>query len=345
MPKTSLLNPNNPFSGLITQIDDFSIEKVVGEARLGPSLCFREARPTLESLVDFMDKLRSIDGTGLPERLQSAVTSDLQEAIAVLTQMQNTKTENVISNPGYTSGLTQQIRNTYDKLVTSSVPVILYSALSSSGIENLLQSVLSLKKDIQEKVEAQNSIVEQAKDLLSKQKEFSAQIAITGYGTLFATEAKKHADAAKYWLIAAGILAGATAIFAGINYYSANELLMYTIGAAHTEAQTIPATILIQFTLAKVVLFTIGLSAAYWAARVYRSHNHNAVVNRHRANALTSFQAFADKATETDVRNAVLLQTTACIYAPQPSGFSGSGDSDGESPLKILEIVRSIKGS
>jgi|GEM_PF-1145339 len=345
MPEASLLSPNNPFSGLITQIDAFSVETVIGETRLGTAFCFLAAKPTLELLINFMNRLRPIDGIGLPGRMQSTITSDLQEIIRLLTQMQNTRVENVINNQGYISNLTQEIKNLYEKLIADAVPAILYSALLSSGIESTQQEVLAIRKEIQEKVDAQNVIVENAKDLLSKQKEFSAEIAIAGYGTLFVKEAKKHATAAKCWLVGAILLAVVTCTFAWVNYIRSEDLLAHALTAAPVQTQSIPATILIQFTLAKVVLFTIGLSAAFWSARVYRSHSHNSVINRHRANALTSFQEFADKATDPDVKNAVLLQTTACIYAPQPSGFSGGSDNDGESPLKILEIVRSIKGS
>jgi hypothetical protein len=107
--------------------------------------------------------------------------------------------------------------------------------------------------------------------------------------------------------------------------------------------KSLPTSLTLQFAIAKVILFTIGLSAAYWSARVYRSHRHNFIVNKHRANALTSFQEFVATAADQEVKNAVLLQTTSCIYAPQPTGFSSSNDTDGDSPLKVLEIVRNFQ--
>src|SRR6202035_769155 len=105
----------------------------------------------------------------------------------------------------------------------------------------------------------------------------------------------------------------------------------------------VPTSLTLQLTIAKVILFTIGLSAAYWSARVYRSHRHNSIVNRHRANALTSFEQFVVSTEDKEVKNAILLQTTTCIYAPQPTGFSSSNDTDGDSSLKVLEIIRNFQ--
>jgi hypothetical protein len=77
-----------------------------------------------------------------------------------------------------------------------------------------------------------------------------------------------------------------------------------------------------------------------WTGRIYRAYKHNAVVNRHRANALATFEAFAKAASDMETKNAVLLQATQCIFAPQQTGYV-SGEPETTMP-PVLEIVRNL---
>ena len=102
-----------------------------------------------------------------------------------------------------------------------------------------------------------------------------------------------------------------------------------------TTAQTI------QLAVAKVILFSLLFSALVWTGRVYRSHQHNFVVNQHRQNALTSFETFAKAANDDQTKSAVLLQATNCIFSPQASGYADSAVEAPGSP-RIMEIIRNI---
>jgi hypothetical protein len=88
----------------------------------------------------------------------------------------------------------------------------------------------------------------------------------------------------------------------------------------------------------KVFVFTVLLSATVWSGKVYRAYRHNAVVNRHRQNALATFQAFAKAANDDTTKNAVLLQGTQCIFSPQQTGYIQS-EADSPAPT-LFEIIR-----
>ena len=336
-------NTNNPFSGFISQIDAISIDDVVGEARLGAGLSFRDARAPLELIKGFVDELRYIDGTGMPGGVLAKANSAFQEILNTVQQMRNFNVVNYSGNPSIQGSFIQTLRGAYEKLVEAALPVVLYSNFRSSGIKNAQANTYALLADIEKQRKEIAGVVNEAQELLAGQKKLSAEIAIAGYGTLFAKEAQTHESAAKQWLIATGVFAGVTAIAAVVNYGVSVYLLRAASGMPSSQVPSIPTALTLQFTIAKVILFTIGLSAAYWSARVYRSHRHNSIVNKHRANALTSFQEFVATAADKDVKSAVLLQTTSCIYAPQPTGFSSGNDTDGDSPLKVLEIVRNFQ--
>lgn len=338
-----LVSPNNPFAGFISQIDAISVDDVVGEARLGPGLSFGQARPPLQSIKDFVGQLRLLDGAGAPSRMIGRGTNACQEILNAVQQMRSLNAIALGGNPGLRGSLVQQLTSGYDNLVEATLPLLLYGNLHSSGINDAQARTYALLAEVEKQRDEVVSIVNETKELLAGQKKFTEEIAIGGYGTLFAKEARAHATAATVWLTVTGILAGLTAWAAWANYRASVALLDGFVRMPNSQVPNFPTALTVQFTIAKVILFTIGLSAAYWSARVYRSHRHNSIVNKHRANALTSFQEFVVNAKDPEVKNAVLLQTTSCIYAPQPTGFSSGSDTDGESPLKILEIVRNFQ--
>jgi hypothetical protein len=337
------LAKNNPFATFITQIDAISIDDVVGEARLGQGLSFHEARSPLQSIKNFVEELRFLDATGMPSQLLGKSITAFQNVLNSIQQIKTFNIQNYSGNPGVRSSLVQELSRAYENLVESAVPILLYGALRSSGIKTAQAQTHAVLAEVERNRKQLDSVVNEAKELLAGQKKLSAEIAIAGYGTLFAKEAKEHDAAANRWLIITGVLAGLTILAAVANYLASVKLLNEFSKMSNSQVQNFPTSLTVQFTIAKVILFTIGLSAAYWSARVYRSHRHNSIVNKHRANALTSFQEFVRTATDPEIKNAVLLQTTSCIYAPQTTGFSSGNDTDGDSPLKILEIVRNFQ--
>ena len=80
-----------------------------------------------------------------------------------------------------------------------------------------------------------------------------------------------------------------------------------------------------------------------WAGRGYRAAAHNQVVNEHRRDALTTFDAFVKAAEDPVTKEAVLLQTTYCIFSHRPSGF-GQQENDSIPPTQMLELTRGVMG-
>jgi hypothetical protein len=69
-----------------------------------------------------------------------------------------------------------------------------------------------------------------------------------------------------------------------------------------------------------VIVFSLLLSGMLWVGRIYRAARHNYVVNKHRQNALRTFETFV-KSADPQIKSAVLLQTTGCIFTAQNTGY------------------------
>src|SRR5207244_10156514 len=142
------------------------------------------------------------------------------------------------------------------------------------------------------------------------------------------------------WFCITVLLALGTGCLAWVNYGRTFALLEGT-APGHDPLST---GAFVQLAIAKFIIFSILFSAVLWAARIYRAHRHNYVINKHRQNALSTFEAFAKAAGDSETKNAVLLQATQCIFSPQRTGYLAQ-ENDSEGHSSILEIIRSLPSS
>lgn len=98
-----------------------------------------------------------------------------------------------------------------------------------------------------------------------------------------------------------------------------------------------------QFTALKAVIISLFYFAVVVANRAYRVNRHNYVINRHRVDALSTFESFSAAANDAGTKSAVLLETTRAIFGPQSSGHLGA-EAEAQSSPQILEILRASTG-
>jgi hypothetical protein len=99
----------------------------------------------------------------------------------------------------------------------------------------------------------------------------------------------------------------------------------------------------IQLAISKLIVLSVLYFAIIWGSRNYSAHRHNVVINKHRQNALSTFQAFVNAAEDKATKNAVLLRSTETIFSPNASGYLTKG-SEKQSTPQILEIVQNALG-
>lgn len=94
-----------------------------------------------------------------------------------------------------------------------------------------------------------------------------------------------------------------------------------------------------QLITSKVLIFTVLGYLLIMAARNYTTHKHNAVVNRHRQNALLTYRALVTAAEDGGTQDIVLAHAASCIFSPQETGFAhGKGDT-GTGSKSVLELL------
>jgi hypothetical protein len=214
-------------------------------------------------------------------------------------------------------------------------------------IDGLHISESDPRRQLEEYAAEGKQVLNELTTTLKSAKESAGLLGIVEHAKFFEQEALDHRSAARWWLSATLLLAAVAAFAAGWNFYKIESLFTDVIAGKTAVHQTNGADakpdvgLEIQLTVAKIIILSILLSAAIWTGKVYKAHRHNFVVNRHRRNALSTFQTFATSASDAQTKNAVLLQATTCIFEPQNTGYI-SADKESEGYPQILEIIRGV---
>ncbi|MDX2281422.1 MAG: hypothetical protein NW218_17675 [Saprospiraceae bacterium] len=166
-------------------------------------------------------------------------------------------------------------------------------------------------------------------EMISAAKIDLSEIGIREYEQVFGNESNEFKKTAMWWLIALLVSLGALIII-GLIY-----LPQIPEGASGGK--------IAEVIFRKVVVISGLFYMIALFSRNYKASMHNSLVNRHRQNALKTFQIFIKSVQDDDLqtKNAVLLKATETIFGNQPSGFlPDSGDGD-MSP-KIIEIFKNF---
>jgi hypothetical protein len=160
--------------------------------------------------------------------------------------------------------------------------------------------------------------------------EVSGDVASSAHSGSFAEQAREHKDASLRWLKGLAIVAVVGLVVAVTVIYDIIRELRDDRYVANAEAYI--------FKLALLAFVYFGMR---FFIKNYSAHQHLYVVNKHRANALKSMEAFRTSAVEDRAKDEILLAAVGAAYAQQETGFittkEGAGSDDGD----ILEVIRS----
>jgi hypothetical protein len=94
-----------------------------------------------------------------------------------------------------------------------------------------------------------------------------------------------------------------------------------------------------QLAVSKVLVFAVLSFVLYLCARNFLSHKHNAIIDRHRQNALMTYTALVDAAGDTPNREVILVQAAACIFSPQGTGYTRDSAPNPPSAQSVIEFM------
>jgi len=298
----------------------------------------------IELLLMLFKQLGNVRLDILPKVYIDELKGHINGANALISKIRDASVKRKTSGPGWFE-LIKDIRNSYGTYFRELAPIISFSSLTSAGREQLEKETVKVFDDLQLQAKNQakgfegklaeellkvSNLRNEIEQTVEKAKQAAEEVGVVQHAIHFKQEADDHKSAANRWLWVTsllGLLTLALAIGSIVLYFS--NLPSWSTSQS------------IQLAVSKVIIFSVLFYGLVGSARIYRSHRHNYVVNKHRQNALSTFEAFAKAARDEQTKSAVLLQTTQCIFSPQHSGYI-SQDSDAGNYSSVLEVIRGI---
>lgn len=327
----------NYINDLLNKILENTVESLQRTEILGSELSFTSGQLYFERILEIMNDLRNSDLSVLPFPQLQVLEQIIQQFQNYFDQVNLFSASN--SNPISTrDSILNQIMSVYNSNYMQLMQFINITSLSKESLkirEREIESLLTKLKDATEssleemnaKYKDMASIEEKINSILESAKLSSAKIGVAQHANYFETESKEHSKTAKLWLVAT-VIVGIITITWGYFSFSTSDSGI-TVGDA------------ISILGSKVIVLSVLYYILVWCAKNYNASRHNYIVNKHRKNALHTFESFVKSADDIETKNAVLIQATQSIFSNQPSGYVNK-ESEQDSPSKVIEIMRSI---
>ncbi|MDE3041134.1 MAG: hypothetical protein KGJ82_11255 [Nitrospirota bacterium] len=322
----------------LKDLDKFDAENLARKD-LGTQLSFEQYVPTFARTLNLFRALSECSLDTVPTQVLSKLVQRANQAKTEFQVIADFSLEKYPNNPiASRTEFGNRIGESYYEHYVHIGPVISYAVRKGTDFARLeaqaKDAVALLDTTVEQNQQALKQKLKDVEATVEKVRRAAQEVGVAQHNLLFNDEAKEYLKSATTWLWITGLLAIATLIAAfGL-------LSLYLWGSDQFMAKLQSPNLI----AVKVVIFGVLISATLWAGRVYRSNQHNYVVNKHRANALSTFETFVKGAgDDQQTKSAVLLQSTQCIFSSQPSGYIAQ-ESDGGMYKQILEIVRGDSG-
>lgn len=343
---TTEQSPPEEIGRLLHLLKDIDVERDLVRTRdLGEQLDFSSDRPLFMEVKDFSGKIADLPWKMLPESSVQSVLSHVNNVNNSVNEIQSfslTDGDNPINRR---DRLSNRFRSNSESLKNQVVPLMGFllwaDGKGDAGMTRALDQVVEeLREQSGAFLAETGQIVDQARGAAERAaaleqeaeqalpaiRATAAEKGVSQEADVFSRAAERYEKASTKWLwIAAG-------------------LALLTIGAAFglfwlwaRDGQITDSDVL-QLVLIKAAVLAILTYATVTAVRFYRSNSHLAVVNRHREDALRTFQTFVSGASDDNVKDKVLLAAAHAAFGQTPTGLV-SEKGEGSGTLEILDGI------
>ncbi|WCE29977.1 hypothetical protein [Vibrio sp. SCSIO 43137] len=317
----------------LERIQQFDATSLARESELGSTLNFSEAIAPAQLLIDLYKRLSISALQDFPDSVLSSIRNYANDHYKVFNQILQFDVSSHQNPTSVRNTYIQNIINAYEPAFQGLHEYISYSLHRSADFQRLdsdARATLQSIEDKSEKISASLATHEKdAKTVLEEIRRVAAEEGVTKQAAHFNSEYEFHTNEAETWKSNAIKLAFALGVFAVLS------LFLHKIPWLKPET-TYDA---IQLALSKFLIFFVMAYMLFLASKNFLNHKHNAIVNKHRQNALMTHTALVEASGDEGVRDAVLLQASSCIFSPQPTGYTSASNDDISNQKSVVEIL------
>lgn len=316
----------------LERLQNFDIKTLPRENALGKDMNFKAVVEPAEKLIGFYKQisLSSLDDLPQPQldMIHSQANADYNRFEEILNFSQT-------ESDAYTkrNAIIKKVDAAYQATFTKLFQLVSYSASKSADFQRLeiegraaIQTIDDLREELDTKLAATQK---EAKQILKKIQDVAAEQGVSQQSHYFNTESSDHSTAANKWRT-------------GV-YWSAGLMLLYASSSLfiHKIPFLKPADTYdsIQLGISKMLIFAVISYMLYLSARNFLAHKHNAIVNKHRQNALMTYTALVEASGDDDNKEIILGHASSCIFSPQSTGYSRESGSGAPSAKSVVELL------
>lgn len=314
----------------LERIQSFDPNTLVRVQELGTAKNFTNVVPPSQRLIDLYRRLSSRALEDFPDDKLNQVKERANSDYQLFQQILQFHADQTTADR---DALIASVVQSYIPVFNTLHPLIAYSLHRSADFQRLESDARSTLQSVQDRAQTLTRDLETAKGdatrILEEVRATAAEAGVSQQALFFKEAADTHEVDAASWRKIMVRLAWATGLFAFAS------ITIHKIPFLRPE-NTYDT---VQIAVSKILVFGVLTYMLYLSAKNFLSHKHNVIVNRHRQQALQTFQALVDAAVDSGKSDIVLTHAASCIFAPQPTGYA-SETSGSSPPIKtVVELV------
>ena len=315
----------------LVEMQSFDVETLPREKDLG-QLNFHNAKEPAEKLISLYNQLSLSILEDLPDaHLQTIKTradADLQlfQNILNFTLEQN-------NAHGEKNNIITSLKTRYQESFEPLYPLISYSTSKSADFKRLekearesVQNILGESNTLRENLESNK---DEASQILTDIRKVAAEHGVPQQAIYYMEESEKYDELSDDWQSKTIKISIGLGLFAVLSLFLHKIPFMKPIDFYDT----------IQLAVSKILIFGVISYMLYLSARNFLSYRHNAIVNKHRHNALLTYKSLVDATDNREISDIVLTHASSCIYSPQPTGFSKDQSLNSPTAKSVVELL------
>lgn len=316
----------------LSRIQNFDVEELPRASDLGSRLNFGDVVDPAKQLIELYKRLSLTALQDFPDDILTTVRDNANNHYKLFSQILEFNPEQ--QDPGSArTNLISKVTSAYQPAFQALHAYISYSLHRSADFQRLDSDARATLQTIEDKAgkiaESLAQHEKDAQDVLNEIRRVAAEEGVTKQAAHFNAEYEHHSQEADKWQKYAAFLA------IGLGVFSIISLFLHKIPLLVPE-NTYDA---IQLSISKFLIFSVIAYMMFLSAKNFLNHKHNAIVNKHRQNALMTHSALVEASGDQGVRDAVLLQASSCIFSPQSTGYASGNENDNSNQKSMVEIL------
>lgn len=315
----------------LEQLQAFDCKTLARKDELG-SFAFDDAIAPAQQLINLYGQLPLETIDVLPDgilskiKVQAAATQALFELVRTFSLDEGSVT-------GRHDQLVQKIIADYSTSFTVLHPWISYSIGRATNLDELAEEARAKVEEINNSAARTTKEIEEVKTQVTSVLEDVRRVAeeqgVSQEAHHFTRAAENHDEKADEWFGHTKTLAWILAVYAVLTLF-VHKIPWFAPESTYDT---------VQLGISKFLIFGVISYMLVLAARNYMAQKHNAILNKHRADALLTYRSLVEAGEEKSNRDIVLSHAAGCIYEAKPTGYAKYESSDDSAMKAAMSLI------